>query len=400
MTTEALQTLNHIPNSRARRAELRYRLDRLERADRIQLLCLALDDPYPLLRHDIAEGFQEELQRGDEAPDELDDAIVALLESVVSESEPTAAVTKALGVPRELLPEASTRARITACVALEGSPFPERTVEVIAPLLDDDDGDLRYQALIATNRLVPDSERLHDVVVDALDDGDPEIVVVATQIAVMHGWDDLLPQFLHARARLSGEDRTQVTFSVGELIDNSELEARDLPPEARGDMIAECSDALDYEPHTAAAIKTLANLDAQEATDRLVRITKGWFTHPILKVEAAAALVDLGNPLGEEYLDRALGSRRKDASGYALRIVGERRLKRFYPRLVDIARGDNYHSDTATLALADFGGDDARAVLTDLANTHGNAEVRKLARSALNAHLTPDPDSFDATLDR
>ncbi len=395
-----LQTLADIPNSRARQQELQYRLQHLEREAIIQLLCLALDDPYPPLRHDVAEGFQVLLGRGEGPAQPLDDEITGYLEAIAINQRPEHEITRKLNVPRELLPEDSLRARITACVALEASPNPKQTVEVIRPLLHEESADLRYQALIAMNRLVPNTQLLHDVVVDALDDGDPEIVVVATQIAVMHGWADLVSRFLHARARLRGEDRTQITFSVGELIDNSELTPSDLPAEARGDMIAECVDALRHEPHTAAAIKTLANLEAREAIGELVQVTKRWFAHPILKVEAAAALVDLDNPAGEKYLEKALHSRRKDSRGYALRVVGERKLSRYFSHLVDVATSNDYHADTAALALADYGGDEARAILNELGDSHPNTEVRRLATRALTKGLALDPRSFDATLDR
>lgn len=395
-----LQTLANIPNSRARQRELQYRLKHLERQEIIQLLCLSLDDPYPPLRHDVAEAFQVLLGRGEGPSRPLDDEITGYLEAIATDQRPSHDITRVLDVPRELLPRDSMRARITACVALEASPRPEQTVEVIRPLLRSESADLRYQALIATNRLVPDSQLLHDVVIEAIDDGDPEIVVIATQIAVMHGWADLISYFLHARARLRGEDRTQITFSVGELIANSELTPSDLPPEARGDMIAECTDALRHEPHTAAAIKTLANLDAQEAVDDLITVTRRWFAHPILKVEAAAALVDLGAPEGKKYIQKALKSRRKDSRGYALRIVGERRLSDYFSHLVDVATSDDYHADTAALALADFGGDEARSILSGLVDTHPDTEVRRLATRALQKGLALDPRSFDATLDR
>lgn len=395
-----VQLLNNIPNSRARRAELQYRLKRLERLERIQMLCLALDDPYPPLRHDVAEAFQSELHSRSDDDGSLEENLVEFLHCLVSLREPPTEVLKALTLPRDLVPRDSLRARVAACVALEASPWPERTTDVIRPLLDLDEADLRYQAVIAIHRLLPGSALLHDVVVDALGDEDPEIAVVATQVAVKESWEDLLPAFLHARARLHGEDRIQVTFSVGGLLDNSTLTPADLPREARGDMIIECVDALRHEPHTAAAIKTLARLRATEAADELVGVTKRWFAHPILKVEAAAALVDLDHPRGEEYLERSLSSRRKDARGYALRIIGKRRLERFFPELVRVATGTGYHADTATLALADYDGPEARRLLDELSQSHADAEVRRLAGRALLRLPDIDPASFDATLDR
>ncbi len=386
----SLQTLNHIPNSDARRQELEHRLRNHDRPDRLQLLLLALDDPYPPLRHHVAESLQVEFNhsRG-QAP--LDEALLGFLESIALGKAPDSELLEALRFPDDLLSHQSARARICACVALEASYRPGATAERVSPLLDCDLDDLRYQALITTYRLLGNSERLRDHVLHALDDADPEVVVVATQIAVKFEWGELLPDFLHARARLHGEDRTQITFSIGELIDSANLSASDLPESAHQDLVAECIDALSHEPHTAAAARTLANLDAQQACDDLAKITKKWLVHPILKVEAAAALIDLGHPKGEAYLAKALRSRRRDDRGYALRVIGKRQLHRFFGDLVDTATDDGYHADTATLALADFGGPQARDILEDLSQNHRQLEVQRLARRALIAPTSPNP---------
>ena len=407
-----LQTLADIPHSKARRNELHHRLKHLDRADRLQLLSMTLDDPYPPIRHDVAEAFQRELDWSGGHSGPSGDEIAGFLESIAVGEKPDHELTRAIGLPRQFLPDESMRSRMVACVALEASPTPQRTVERLRPLLAGDNADLRYQTLIAVERLAGDSPETHKAVVEALDDHDPEIVVVATQIAVKYGWADLLPRFIDARARLGGEDRIQATFSVGALIDNSSLTPGALPPEARSDMIAECVDALSHEPHTAAAIKTLARLEATEAADALVEVLGGWFTHPILKVEAAAALVELDHPRGEQHLEKALGSRRKDARGYALRIVGHYRIDRFFSHLVDVATTETYHADTATLALADYGGDETDELLAQIAESHPDDEVRHLAQDALQdpddrralEHLptdfSVDPTTFDATIDR
>lgn len=404
-----VQLLNDIPNNRARRNELQYRLKHLQRSERIQLLCLALDDPYPPIRHDVAQGLQRELRWSSAGQRPSSQALTRFLEATAAGRAPTHEVTAELEIPRELLSYDSPRARMTACVALEASPRPDETMQILRPLLRSQVADLRYQTLITTHHLAPGSAFLYDTVREALTDDDPEIVVIATQIAVNNGWGDLLEALLQARARLNGEDRLQVTFSVGALLENTGLSPDELPAPARQNMIAECVDALDHEPHTAAAAKTLARLQAREATDELVAITDKWLTHPILKVEAAATLVELGHPRGPDYIEKALKSRRKDARGYALRVVGSHRLEQFFPKLVEVATGDDYHADTATIALADFGGERARRILADLAESHPDEQVRELADSAIAGNLehelfdTIEPSlqldsrSFDAT---
>ncbi len=407
-----MQTLNHIPNNRARRNELHYRLKHLRRADRLQLLCLALDDPYGPIRHDVANALQREMHWSDAHDDPTAEALTRFLEAVASGKAPAHEANAALHIPAELVDFESMRARITACVALEASPRPDETIPVLVELLDAGAADLRYHALIALHRLGPGSSTAHDAVVEALDDPDPEIVVVATQIAVKNGWADLVDRFLAARHRLGGEDRMQVTFSLGALLETSSAGPGDIPADAREDMIAECVDALGHEPYLAAAAKTLARLRATEAADDLVAVTKKWFAHPILKVEAAAALIDLGHPRGEEFIEKSLSARRKDARGYALRVVGSRRLEKYFSHLVDVATANEYHSDTATIALAEFGGEEARRILADLAASHPDPEVRNLAAAAVENRLEQevighapdrfdvDPASFDATLDR
>ncbi len=384
-----LQLLNDIPNSSARRDELHHRLESLDRADRVQLLCLALDDPYPPIRHDVAEALQQE----------LDDVLTRFLEHIAAGVEPPENITTVLNVPRELLPDRSERARIAACVALEASPSPETTLEVIGQLITDESSDLRYQALIAMHHLDPGSSALREAALHALlHDSDSEIVVIASQIAVSNAWADMLPALLEARTRVRGEDRHQVTFSIGELIDASDATAKDLPPEIRRDMIDECIRALRDEPLTAAAARTLANIEAQEATGALHALIDRWFAHPILKVDAAVALLKLGNPRGEKYLSQALGFRRKDARGYALRMVGEHRLKRLFDHLVEVANSQGYHADTATLAIRDFGGERAQSVLANLANSHPDEEIRGLATRGLQASKKDAPtDPFMGT---
>lgn len=395
-----MQTLGHIKHNRARRNELHYRLKHRDRRDRVQLLALAIDDPYGPIRRDVAQAFQGEFAREEPGRRPTNQDVVAFLEAVAVGRTVTHAVAHAVGTPPQWPEGESERARITALVALEASPFPEQTAEAIRPLLRCPTADLRYHALIALERLVPGNRTLFDAVIEALEDDDPEVAVVATQIGVKHGWAELGDYFLETHRRLGGEDRLQIAFSIGELVANSAWSPGDIPPQKRQQLVEECIDALGDEAHLAAAARTLANLEATEAVDDLVAVTKKWFAHPILKVDAAAALVDLGHPRGAKYLGKALRSRRKDASGYALRIIGERKIDRFFDALVETATSDDYHADTAALALEDFGGSEARDVLKQLSSSHPDDEVRRLAGKAIRRHLEADPESFDATLDR
>src|SRR5699024_5330044 len=130
-----------------------------------------------------------------------------------------------------------------------------------------------------------------------------------------------LDPLIDARQHLSGEDRQQLTFSIGELIQSAKLDPHSLASPIRHELIDESIAALKKEELTTAATKTLANLDAQEAAPSLIKVLNRLFVHPILRVDAAVALLTLGHPEGEKYLGKALGSKRKDARGYALQII-------------------------------------------------------------------------------
>lgn len=374
-----LQLLNHIPNSQARLKELHRRLHILEREQRVQLLLLTLDDPYPAIRHDVAKSLH----------DELDDDLTSFLEAVLAGKAPAEELFESLQIPRDASPHDSLRARIAACIALEASPRQETTLPIISELFSADSADLRYHAVIAFHHLAEDPALLREKIRQALGDEDPEIIIVASQIAVHRAFGDLLSPIIDARQRLRGEERLQLSFSIGELIDATELSPQALPAEVRQEIITECAQALRHEPLTAAAARTLAHLNAREATTHLERLIGRLFIHPILKVDAAAALISLGHPAGEEYIGQALRSRRKDARGYALRIVGERRLSRYFDELVQTASRDTYHADTAVLALADFGGPQAHQILTHLKDSHPDPEIRELASETLQLDGTP-----------
>lgn len=386
-----LQLLNNIPNSQARQQELHHRLEHLERFDRVQLLCLALDDPYPPLRHDVSEALQQE----------LDEDLITFLESLVAGESLDESLLQQLTIPADLVPT-SLRARVAACVALEASSRPTTTIPVIARILAEGEPDLRYQALIALHHLTNRTEDLRGPVERALlEDQDAEIVVVASQIAISRKWADALPLLVLARTRLNGEDRKQLTFSIAELIHETSATIEELDRDTRAELIDECVQSLRNEPLTAAATRALGHFEALEAVPALEKVTAGWFVHPILKVDAAVALLRLNQPSGESYIGKALEMRRKDAQGYALRIVGEYRLAQFFEHLCSVATSDTYHADTAVLALLDFGTPEAIALVEELRNAHPDPDVRTLAAEGLEKNALPhllDPPGVDGSV--
>lgn len=389
-----LHLVSDIPNSQARQRELNYRLDHLDRNARVQLLCLTIDDPYPPIRHDVSEALQRE----------LDDDLTAFLETLALGDEPAPALLDNLQVPREFYPHQSLRARVAACVALEASPRPAQTLPVLARLIHAPDSDLRYQAMIALHHVAGPSEAVQPAIEETLrTEADPEIVVIASQIAISRRWPETLPLLIDARARLRGEDRIQLTFSIAELIHETTATPDDLPANVRTELIDECVHSLKNERLTAAAARSLAHLNAQEAIEALERIMNGWFVHPILRIDAAIALLHLNRPSGEAFIGKAISLKRKDARGYALRVIGQHRLDAYFEHLRNVAQSDGYHADTATLALLDFGTEEALNIVEEISRSHPDPDVRQLAIDALQANplpFIPSPPGTDGTLRR
>ena len=89
------------------------------------------------------------------------------------------------------------------------------------------------------------------------------------------------------------------------------------------------------------------------------------------------------------HFEKVLSGRRKDARGYALELAGKLGLDEFRAAVEAEARSDSYHADTATIALHAYGDKAAHDALKELAKTHPQDEVRKIATALSNGEELP-----------
>jgi HEAT repeat protein len=362
--------LADISNPKTRLSEFELRLREGSDTQVRRTLLEAMADSYPPLRHQAALASAD---RDDEAFDE------ALRSLVVGEPEGAVAQAGELGVEPSAIPTPDAPFREAACLALRTSHNP-RTVSALLHAGTDDSPDVRYQALVSLHELDASGDAFGELVASRLDDEDPEVVVVAAQITAQHGWTQNTAKLLAQWRELGGTDKLQIALSLSELHTQHGAE---VPGEVLDAITDELIEALEEEETIAAASQALVQLRSERAVDALENVVKRWFAHPILKVEAAGALHELGKASGTAYLEKSLNSSRKDARGYALRLVGRLRISEYFDELDRVARSDDYHADTAVLALADYGGQQARAVLEDVVQKHSDSEVRELAAKAL-----------------
>jgi hypothetical protein len=380
--------LRTISNPGARLDELAFQLERREDADALALLFGALTDPYPPIRRFAAESL-EPFVTGRRA--EIDDeALASALRALLCGEALPEPRSERLGISLEEAPDPSIEVRRAVAYALRFDTHPETTARLM-DVADEADADLRYQAMVS----LFDHRRCDGSMVALLErrleDEDPEIVIVAAQMVAEWGVAGLREELVAARERTSRlfrkQHRFQLSLSVVRLYEQLDEDLREAHGgELRQSLIEDFERALRDEETTAAAAKALAAVDAQSARDQLYRLAKGWLVHPILKVEAAFALMQLGDERGRERFESFLRGRRKDARGYALQLVGQHRIERYYPLLYDLSRSArDYHADTAIETLGRIGDDEARSHLERLGREHPDPDLRRLASEQLVA---------------
>jgi HEAT repeat protein len=367
--------LSEIANPQTRIDEFDLRV---RRGDPARVACTLLEgigDVYPPLR-----------QRAARTAADIDDhAVRAVLTGLAVGQRRVGAVADTYGLGDDDVPPNNAPVRQAACLALRGADDAE-SLDALFEATADDEDDVRYQALVSLHfRDAPD-DRLRAIVDVRLDDEDPEVQIVAAQIVADRGWTHFADRIETMWRDAHGELHRQLAFVLAELSADADIE---LASTTRDGLVEQLIDALSDEQTTSAAAKALAALDAEQAREQLRGVVKTWFGHPIHKVEAAAALVELDDKVGRDYLARALDSHRKDARGYALRLVGKLGLSDYFDALERKARSTDYHADTAILALGDFGGDRAHTILEELATHHPDHDVRALAADTLEALDSP-----------
>lgn len=270
------------------------------------------------------------------------------------------------------------------CMAFARADAPDVARLFLERSLEGAEADVRYEALMALAAV--DSAGLESRVLASLErETDVGVLVVCAQLCAQHGWTgalqalerryDALPRGLLRRNR----DRFQFACVLAELRGKGVfLDAR-VVGEVQRDLV----DQLFRDEFSTAASRALAALGERGAVAALSKATTAFGLHPIHRVEAAAALVQLGERKGVEKLREFLAGRRKDARGWAMIQAGRLGLEEFRALVEASARGREYHADTAVLALRLYGDEDARALVGELATGHPDEELRENAREIL-----------------
>lgn len=348
--------LSHIANPQARQDELRFRSSK--RFDQ-RLLFDALSDPYPPIRHEAALTLGERLDK------ELIERLGELLQAPSSTIEQRRAAALALSQAPTALAGLSTKA-LAAASAHE-------------------DADLRYQALVALFETRADDAVLLELLPERIEDGDPEVAAVAAQICAARGFTSLTELVASRRVRLQGPMRLQLTLSVAELLCYQEEPGDE---QLVAQLLEELEAAMRREETSAAAAQWLGRLarkssKREQVAQALIKQLKRWLVHPLFKMEAAVALIELEHPEGVRYISQQLATKRKDTRGYAISVAGKYDLTQFYDEIAQVAASTDYHAETAILALAQYKRPEARQTLERLRHEHPDAECRALASQCL-----------------
>lgn len=361
--------LDEIANPETRLDELEYILREADRPEAIDALLRSLTDPYPPLRHRATSALAER----------VDGPLANLFGALILQNEEAmgrALAELELDDPPELTPDAVVRQAACRILAHAEGEAVQRILERAAT---DEDADVRYQALVALHNIDMPEEELERAVAPRLQDADREVATVAAQITAEHGWTRYADALYAIWGRTASDAKLQFAISLAELVGSHGAELED---EAIDALVEQLTDALGDEETIAGACRALVALGSQRAVEPLRNVVDGWFVHPLLRVEAAAALVELDDDAGRDYLADALDHNRRDVRGYALRSVGRLELDEHFDRLVELAKDDSYHADTAILALAEWGSPAAMQALDEIATTQTDPELRRLAERA------------------
>lgn len=362
--------LSEIPNPDTRLDELEYRLRADTEPNGVEAALRALSDSYPPIRHRATSALAAR----------VDEPLANLFGAIVLENEE--AMGRALADlkfahPPDLVPD--TAMRQAACRILAHAQG-EAVHRILQEAASDPEADVRYQALVALHNVDIPDEELERSVGARLQDADTEVATVAAQITAEKGWTAYAQAIEKIWERTRGDSRLQFAIALAELAGTHDA---DLEPETLEALVDELTDALGDEETIAGASRALVALGAERAREPLRSVIDRWFVHPLLRVEAAAALVELNDERGRAYLAEALDHSRDDVRGYALRCAGRLQMDEHFGHIVELAKGDDYHTDTAILALAEWGTERALEALERVSRTHSDEELRRLAERAL-----------------
>lgn len=370
--SDYLETIASIGNLDARMAELVRRVEE-GGPDAIPLLMAALADAWAPLRMRAANMLAERLDLDTERR-----LVTFVTQGGLSGQPVTWTEAKERDI-RRMVP-----------LALRTPSLSQVGRDALVGLLADRDEVVRYHTMLASF-VALEEESLRDAVAIALSDDDPAVVVVGAQIAAHIGWSVAIPKLKSRRGQLRWEDRMHLTLALAEfgpLLEHETLQS----------VVDDLLEGLENRQTFAASAKALGELAPPRAIEPLRKAAQRFFAHPLLKVEAAAALAKMGDEFGIEQIGKTLNSRRRDTRGYALQLVGEFKSGAYRAELERVARDpDDWHADTAVLALANWTDAYTRSVIEEVAREHPKSEVREAALEALELQRA---SSFTGELDK
>ena len=371
----------HVANPTRRLEELHWQANRFEdEPGRQRFLIACMADSYPPVRQAAARLLSRS------PPDEA--SIASLLVILRGQGDDQA----------RHVPSTSASSRLAALAALRGVQR-DTLAALYARLSRHQDADVRYQALINLFELKPPAalrdEELIALLEERLGDEDVEVAVIAAQVASEFGLTALFATLDERRRRRSTRDKRlklQFTLSAARLIAlmDPQTRQRSVSAASQKELFEELAEGLSDETASSAIGAALADLalstgEREPAVALLRKTLSRWFLHPILKVEAAAQLARLKDSEGLSYLSAAIdATRRHDARGHAIYVAGGLGLEPLYGQVARIAQEvEDYHNDTALLALANYATPASLEALEQLATTHPDESCRALILKAL-----------------
>lgn len=363
---QGFEPITQLSGVQRRVEELRWRASTLEDEDDVRrMLFASFEDTYPPVRHMAARLLGQR----------LDAQSIKVLNHLVQQAPAIQAHAAALA-----LSDVSSKDPAAEAALLRGT---ER-----------EDSDVRYQSLVSLFAIDASDDVLRPLMCRLLNDSDKEVVIVAAQITGARGYVEYFSSLVARRRTLRGFDRTHFALAISELLaQKPSLGTPDLVHEVFKDL----EHALKREQTVAAAARALATfaqntatheIHASRARQVLRAVLKKWFLHPILKVEAAAALVSLRDAVGEEFLVDQFASRHKGAKGYAIETAGRLGLTQFLDIIMAIANSMDFHNETAVIALGHYMAlEPARKALMHIEQLHTDADVRALAGEVLRGEV-------------
>lgn len=364
-----------IPNPETRLDELEYRLRRAEPDGAVRTLVRLLDDNYPPIRHRAASELGALLANG-ALSEPVETALIRFCRSAIQhDHQAMIHALSEMSVSEDLPPSSDTRQ--ASCRILAGAGT--RTSDTLTEALADEHPDVRYRAMVSLHdtqaEVLTDSE-----IADYLHDNDLEVAAVSAQWLAERGATQYTDAILARRREIDSNEAMTLALAAAELIGDHAASASAAEKRELVDVLIA---GLEDERTAPAAAKALVSMDARQAVEPLTDLLSRWFIHPIIRVQSAAALAELEESRGVEFLEQSLEHWRKDVRGAAIRAVGRIGIERFRADLEAMAQSEDYHADTAVLALADWGDDPAQHLLQNIARSHADPSVKQLAERAL-----------------